>query len=198
MADHMEPAEHTAAEQAERITDREAEGAPLEAGAADSAPGHGDAPQVDPTIERAREAAQAMARQCLGSRARILSRSISRIFDDHFRAFDVTGAQLYLLGAIGFFGPKSPTELARALSMDKSTLSRNLQRLVERGLVAIDASGPGRGQSVDLTPAGGDLLLRIQPSWAAAQDEVRALLGTDDADLLLMLGNRLWQHEQEA
>lgn len=156
-----------------------------------------DAAGQGDVVDRAREAAQAMARECLGSRARILSRSITRIFDERFRAFDITGAQLYLLGAIGYFGPKSPAELARALSMDKSTLSRNLQRLVDRTLIEIDNSGPGRGQTVHMTAEGGELLIRVQPAWTEAQDRVRELLGADDADLLVLLGNRLWRHEQD-
>ena len=164
-------------------------------GADGSRPDESGAPDA---VLRAREAARSMAHDCLGSRVRILSRSITRIFDDHFRSFDVTGAQLYLVGAVGLFGPRSPAELARALSMDKSTLSRNLQRLVERGLVQVEQAAVGRGQIVDLTEEGGELLLAAQPAWSAAQDEVRELLGGDDADVLRALGNRLWQLEREA
>ncbi len=149
-------------------------------------------------IERARSASHAMARECLGSRVRILSRAITRLFDERFRTLDVTGAQLYLLGAIGYFGPDSPAELARALSMDKSTLSRNLSRLVERGWVSVVDATSGRGQVVDLTAAGADLLLRAQPAWSAAQEDVRELLGAADAGVLRALGNRIWTLEHEA
>jgi DNA-binding MarR family transcriptional regulator len=148
-------------------------------------------------VDQARQAARSMARECLGSRVRILSRAITRVFDEHFRPFDVTGAQLYLIGAIGLFGPSSPAELARSLSMDKSTLSRNLQRLVERGLITVDDATTGRGQVVDLTAEGGELLIRVQPSWSAAQEDARAILGEGDADLLRALGNRVWQLEFE-
>ncbi|MEO0651323.1 MAG: MarR family winged helix-turn-helix transcriptional regulator [Planctomycetota bacterium] len=188
----MQDEQPTKAVQAEQMTEPIA----TNGARAEVAEGATDGDGANETVARAREAAHAMARQCLGSRARILSRSITRIFDERFRAFDVTGAQLYLLGAIGYFGAKSPSELARALSMDKSTLSRNLQRLVDRRLVAIDSSGRGRGQSVDLTEEGGELLLRIQPAWTEAQAQVRELLGVEDAGLLIQLGNRLWQLEQ--
>lgn len=156
--------------------------------------------EVRPSTELAEQAAQAahdMARECLGTRVRVLSRTITRIFDEHFRPFDVTGAQLWLLGAMGYFGPKSPSELARALSMDKSTLSRNIQRLTERGWVVIGDPESGRGQVVSLSGTGAELLVTIQPAWAAAQAEVRTVLGGDEADVLRQLGNRLWR-EQEA
>jgi DNA-binding MarR family transcriptional regulator len=148
------------------------------------------------SLAQAAAAAHAMARECLGTRVRVLSRAITRVFDEHFRDFDVTGAQLYLIGAIGYFGPRSPSDLARALSMDKSTLSRNLQRLTERGWVAVTEAAAGRGQLVSLTQSGAELLVRIQPAWEAGQGEVRALLGDNEADVLRQLGNRLWREEQ--
>ena len=155
---------------------------------------------VRPSTElaaKAEEAAHAMARECLGTRVRVLSRTITRIFDEHFRPFDATGAQLWLLGAMGYFGAKSPSELARALSMDKSTLSRNIQRLADRGWIVIDDPDSGRGQIVSLSENGAELLVKIQPAWAAAQAEVRTILGGDEADVLRQLGNRLWR-DQEA
>lgn len=146
--------------------------------------------------ELASKAAHDMARQCLGTRVRVLSRTITRVFDEHFRPFDATGAQLWLLGAMGYFGPKSPSELARALSMDKSTLSRNIQRLADRGWVVVDDPNSGRGQVVSLSEAGAELLVKIQPAWEAAQAEVKTLLGDDEADVLRLLGNRLWREQE--
>jgi len=124
-----------------------------------------------------------MARRCVGVRLRLINRAVSRIYDDHLRPFEVKISQVNILAVVGVLGPVSPTTVARKLSLEKSTLSRNLRGLEERGWVEVGAS-EGRGGVVQLTRAGDRLLSEIEPAWQQAQRDVRKLLGADAIDAI--------------
>ena len=61
-------------------------------------------------------------------------------------------AQVNVLCAVANSGPVTPTDLAAALVMDKSTLSRDVEKLVARGWVETaagdDAREPAHGAPV--------------------------------------------------
>lgn len=122
-------------------------------------------------------AADTIARECLGLRTRVVHRVVARIYDDALRPFGLRGAQLNLLVGVVLAAPVRPGELAERLSMDKSTMSRNVQRMVERGWVEIDTGDDGRSQELRPTRAGRNLLERVLPAWEQAQAQATHALG---------------------
>lgn len=124
-----------------------------------------------------RETARVIAEQCLGLRTRWAHRVVGRIFDDALRPFGIGGAQLNLLVGIALAGPVRPGDLAAWFSMDKSTMSRNVQRMTERGWVRIEVDEDARSQRLSLTRAGDRLLERLRPAWEQAQAEAAEALG---------------------
>ena len=73
--------------------------------------------------------------------------------------------------------PPSITELAAALDLDRSTLSRNLKPMVAAGLVEVMPSGHGRARLVRATREGRAAYRAGVALWRAAQDEAQAALG---------------------
>lgn len=126
--------------------------------------------------------AQTIAEQCLGLRTRLVHRIVAKIFDDALRPHGIGGAQLNLLVGIALAGPVRPGDLAAWFSMDKSTMSRNAQRLVSEGWVRVDAEEDGRSRRLSLTRAGERLLERIGPAWERAQAEAKEALGASLTD----------------
>jgi DNA-binding MarR family transcriptional regulator len=111
-----------------------------------------------------------MASECLAVRARRMNRLITRIYDDALRPFGLTIAQGNLLVAIGNLGPTTAAVIGRRLDLEKSTVSRNLKLLADKGWIT-------RGRDIELTAGGRKLIERTFPVWEAAQDEVKARLG---------------------
>ncbi len=136
----------------------------------------------------AREAAAAMARDCLAVRARVLSRVVTRIYDDALRPLGLRATQLNVLAALGVLGPCAQQRLVAALELEKSSLSRALERLHERGWVEYGAGDDGRSHELALTAAGRRLLVRAHAPWSAAQQQVAALVGAGGAAALRRLG----------
>jgi DNA-binding MarR family transcriptional regulator len=134
------------------------------------------------------DSVQAIAAECLSGRVRMLNRIVTGIFDSKFRAFGVRASQYNLLVVIAAHGPLAPTDVCKRLCLEKSTLSRDLDRLIERGL--IDATpGPRRSLQLQITTAGEELIQKMSPAWHQAQSEAAAILGQTLTEELYRLVN---------
>ncbi len=114
--------------------------------------------------------------KCIGARALRLHRAVARLYDNELRPLGLRITQLSLLAAIEAEGRARPADLAEVLDMEKSTLSRNVKILVERGWVRVLDGEVGRTQVLELTKRGRSQLLQAMPAWEAAQKRVRAWL----------------------
>lgn len=132
---------------------------------------------------------------CLAVRLRALNRALTSVYDDHLRPFGLKTSQLNVLVAIEAAGAIQPVQLAEALSLEKSTVSRNVDKLAARGWVKCAPVRQGRGQSLCLTPSGRRLLSTVAPAWRTAQERALAALGEQGADALRNLHGRLLSPE---
>jgi len=124
-----------------------------------------------------------MSHDCLGSRARRLERVLTRIYDGAVRDQGVTAAQVSMLVAIELGGPTNAAWVGRRLEIEKSTVSRNLARLLAAGLVE-DADG------LRVTARGAAMIRTCYPLWKRAQQQAQALLGPDAAKFLSAIETR--------
>lgn len=70
------------------------------------------------------------------------------------------------------------SELAEAMDMDRTTLTRNLRPLTDQGMVALAPdAGDARTRRATLTAKGKAAFEAAVPRWRAAQDYVNATLG---------------------
>lgn len=133
------------------------------------------------------EAADVIAGECLCFRARRVARALTRIYDEALRPLDVQATQLTLLSAISLMsrrakGGGSMGRLAESLSMDRTTVSRNVRLLRDDGLVSIERSPrDGRVRIVRPTKAGERTLAEGLPLWKQAHGKVVETLGPDAA-----------------
>ena len=121
---------------------------------------------------------------CLGYRTRKLARAVTRLYNDRLRPLGLNLTEMKLLAAIAAQGAVQPARLGRAMELEKSTLSRNTSRLVERGWVEVRDHPEGRGVLLTLTAQGNKMLLRAVPAWTKAQQQAQSLV----AETLLDLG----------
>ncbi len=133
-----------------------------------------------------------MARECIAVRVRLLNRLITGVCDDGLRPFGVRVAQVNILVAVAHDGPLPPGEVAKRLVMDKSTLSRDADRLIANGWLTAEPTDDGRSHTLGITPEGLDLLERIHPVWVAGQKKLAAILGADTVGAISGTVNDLW------
>ena len=125
-----------------------------------------------------------IASECIAMRLRMLNRVTTRIYDDALRPLGLRSSQLTILVAAARLGVARPAELSERLQIEVSTLSRNLERLKEKGWLEVIPDEDGRAQPMRLTRKGRALLERAKPKWDEAQIEIKELLGADAFDTI--------------
>ena len=135
--------------------------------------------------------ADQMTRECLAMRVRLLSRAITRIYDDALASLGLTANQLNILTAIEAAEAITPGGLARRLDMDKSTVSRTVARMIEHGWIEEQRNGDLRSVDLVLTGAGRRKRLAACPRWEQAQQEAAAMLGPSATQNLRRAGNAI-------
>ena len=110
-------------------------------------------------------------------------RQVSRRVSQHFdRIVGTTGlktTQYSLLSNLERLGPLRPGELAKAMALEPSTLTRNLQPLVKLGWAEVGPGADGRSREVAITAAGRAKRAEAARQWKRAQLEINARLGVE-------------------
>jgi DNA-binding MarR family transcriptional regulator len=123
--------------------------------------------------------AEATAATCLATRVRQLSRIITRMYDDAMRPLGITASQYTLLAQLASRDGITAVEIGHELDIEKSTLSRNLKRLLALGMIIMDPPAGRRGRGLHLTSKGQVILKDAYPVWQAAQSRSVAAMGVD-------------------
>jgi DNA-binding MarR family transcriptional regulator len=108
-------------------------------------------------------------RGCSSQKVRRLSRRISQHFDRIVAGSGLKTTQYSLLSHVVQLGPIRPGELAQAMDLDASTLTRNLQPLVAAGWVVVGPGEDDRSRMVSATDAGRVKRAEAQRTWKRAQ-----------------------------
>lgn len=129
--------------------------------------------------------------QCLVTNTRMAARAVTRRYDRLLRGRGVTATQLSLMAAIRLLPGRTVSEIAEHRGFERTTLTRNLDRLEELGLVASDVAARGNGRLCRITPKGEALMAALLPHWRQAQAEMRELLGAGGLERSLEVLHRL-------
>ena len=128
---------------------------------------------------------------CVGYRVRRLSRVVSAIYDEAFAPLKLKISQFGILAMLSRRGPLTAADLSRLVMMDKSTASRNLQRMRRRGWLTMAPDSTSSGQKVSLTREGGRVLQTAYPLWRNAQQEATRRLRNDGLKALQIVVERM-------
>ena len=133
---------------------------------------------------------------CVSYNLRKSSHIISRIYAKEMAEAPIRGPLFSLLAIIHKRGPDSITALANDLGLDRTTLTRNLKPLTQRGLIEIRQVSANH-KEIRLRPKGETALRRSLDCWRKAQKRVVDALGEDrwnrmreDLRAVMELGNQ--------
>jgi DNA-binding MarR family transcriptional regulator len=116
-------------------------------------------------------------RGCTSFQLRQLMRRVGLLYDAELATVGLKTTQYSLLSCVLKLGPLRPVDLARAMAMEPSTLTRNLKPLQAAGWVTLGAGPDGRSRTVSITPAGQALREQARQRWRVAQDRLNLTLG---------------------
>ena len=128
--------------------------------------------------------AETTANACLATRVRQLSRIVTRVYDDAMRPLGITASQYTLLAQLAARDAITAVEIGHELDIEKSTLSRNLKRLLALGHINMDPPAGRRGRGLHLTPKGQAILKDAFPVWQDAQKRAFTVMGAESRNTL--------------
>lgn len=127
---------------------------------------------------------------CFCAAFRRVERILTRHYDSYLRECGLQSSQLGILFFVFNGGRMTQQEIAQQLSMDKATLSRNLQLLIRDGYLEAEPGEDRRIRFITLTSSGKKKVKQATPLWKKAQADLSKKLGKDFEGILSQL-NRL-------
>lgn len=117
---------------------------------------------------------------CAGWNSRVAARRITQFLDREMEGQGLSVTQLGLMAQIAAAADDTLGALARRAGLDQSTLSRNLRRLEEDGLIEIAIVEVDlRRRAVWLTESGARRLEAAIPIWRRAHTKLSKRLSPD-------------------
>jgi len=105
------------------------------------------------------------------------SRVVAGLYNSHLRGAGTTVAQWSLLRNIAAMQPVSIGWLAEALAMERTSVTRLVEPLIEQGLARSKAGDDKRVRNLEVTPKGVAKVRSGEKHWRAAQRELMDTLG---------------------
>lgn len=115
--------------------------------------------------------------ECTCANLRKATRVVTQAYDAALQPVGLTATQFTILATLASHGAAPVSRLAEALVTDRTTLTRNLQPLLRKGLVRIAVENDQRVRRVGLTEAGGTALETARPHWEVVQSRIPRQLG---------------------
>ena len=105
--------------------------------------------------------------------ARQAARVLTQLYDSRLREAGIEAPQFGLLTTLESHGACSQIDLGRRYAFDKTTVSRNLKLLQQKGWIESRLSSDKRERQFILTEAGSEMMKAAKPRWKRVQDELR-------------------------
>jgi len=113
-----------------------------------------------------------MFTECYCTQFRRSANALTSVYDNALRPVGLKITQLTLLRGLDRLGSATYNEIASELSLDKTTISRNVKLLIDAGWVNVSSDEDARYKLATLSPAGARVLKEAEPYWRAAQIQV--------------------------
>jgi DNA-binding MarR family transcriptional regulator len=119
------------------------------------------------------------ARVCACFNLRRASRAVTRLYDEVLAPGGLRATAFVALVLAHAEGQPTLPRLARALGIDRSTLTRNIKPLERDGLVQVTVAKGSRTSTISLTSKGEKALVRCVPLWKEAQTRFESRVGAE-------------------
>jgi len=122
---------------------------------------------------------------CTCANLRMATRTVTQAFDAALAPAGVKATQFTLMATLNKLGEAPLTQLAERLVMDRTTLTRNLKPLIDRGFIDTASGDDRRVRNLKLSKQGTKVLTKALPLWQKVQKRVIAGLGHERWQTLL-------------
>ncbi|WP_372366056.1 MarR family winged helix-turn-helix transcriptional regulator [Candidatus Uabimicrobium sp. HlEnr_7] len=116
---------------------------------------------------------------CVCFNVRKISRLVTQVYDEAFRSTGFKATQIAVLFSVSDLSPITISQLAQAMTTDRTTISRNLKPLQREHLVLIKPGEDKRQKNIHITTKGKKLVEEILPLWKKCQQKLFSAIGDE-------------------
>jgi DNA-binding MarR family transcriptional regulator len=113
------------------------------------------------------------------------ARLVARGFEAEAAGLGVTAPQFTALARLLFMGPMTVTQIATMVDADRTTMTRNLAVMAQKGWIVEGGAEDRRERVWQLTGAGKQIVAQVMPIWQAWQAKLVERLGPEAATGLM-------------
>ncbi len=113
------------------------------------------------------------------------ARTVARGFEADAAGHGVTSPQFTALARLRFMGPMTVSQIATMVDADRTTMTRNLAVMAQKGWITEGSTDDRRERIWQLTDAGKQIVTQVMPVWQAWQAKLVNRLGPEAATGLL-------------
>lgn len=110
---------------------------------------------------------------------------ITKHYDEALQPLELKPTQFTILAVLSSVDAITVTDLADAMILDRTTLTRNLRPLEKKGMIKTGAGEDRRTRMISLSKKGLNKLKKAIPLWKQAQKEVTEYMGGNRFDKFL-------------
>lgn len=103
---------------------------------------------------------------------RKIARATTQLYENVMKEIDLRATQFTILGVLSHKESFTMNELAEAMVLERTTLTRNLKLLEKRGYINIRVGDDRRERHIHLTQEGSSILNEALPLWREAQTKM--------------------------
>ena len=123
---------------------------------------------------------------CISGNMMKCNRIVANVFRKHLKPFGITDSQLSILFVVTKAKAVNQKKISEMLFMEKSTVNRNITRLIDNQYLSLDSS-----LFLHTTTKGKLFLEEVLPHWEIAMNEIRHLLGQEGTAAVALITNKL-------
>ncbi len=112
---------------------------------------------------------------CPLMRLLVISRKLGKLFNKHLIKLNVTQSQVSILLMVGKMGEIKQSAIGKQLELERSTVSRDLARLIDKGY--LHKTAKGASPVVSLTKEGNKVTKLVACEWEKGYKDASDLLG---------------------
>jgi len=126
-----------------------------------------------------------MFEKCIYFNSNAFVRHLNRIWDEAYKPMGLSAPHAYVLRLVCHEPGIGQTELGEQLHLEKSTVTRFISVLEDKGLLRRQAGNSGRGVSLKATAAGKRLGKQLDQTGTDLYKQLRKQFGADQFEALV-------------
>jgi DNA-binding MarR family transcriptional regulator len=119
------------------------------------------------------------------------SQRVTKLYSEALNPIELTITQFGVLKHIQIMAPVNVTNLAREMSLDRTTLVRSIKILEKKGFIDDISENRTRNRKLILSKLGNEITEKATVLWNAVQKRLEEYLGKKDLQKLLELVSKL-------